>query len=75
MSNIYGVKVGQIWQDWDKRFRSGTPVYKKILKVKGDFAFCEGIKDGLVISKSRISLQRFRPNSTGYKLISPQRKD
>jgi len=69
MNNPYNVKVGQVWQDWDGRFRNQTPVYKKILKVDDNFAYCEGIRNGIVISKTRISLKRFKPNSTGYKLV------
>jgi hypothetical protein len=69
MSNPYEVKVGQVWQDWDTRFRNGAPTYKKVLKIEGGFAYCVSTRNGIVISKSRISLQRFRPNSTGYKLV------
>jgi hypothetical protein len=69
MKNLCDVRVGQIWQDWDVRFRNQTPVYKKIIKIEGEYAYCEGIKGNKIISRSRISLRRFRPNSTGYKLI------
>jgi len=63
------VRVGQIWRDYDSRFRNQTPVLKRILKIENGYAYCEGIRNGLVISKTKIRLDRFRPNSTGYKLL------
>jgi hypothetical protein len=69
MDNPYDVKVGQTWQDWDSRYRSQTPVYKKVLRIADGFAYCESTRNGVVISKSRISLQRFRPSHNGYKLV------
>lgn len=67
--NPYNVKVGQTWQDWDGRFRKDTPVFKKILKIQGRYAYCEGIRRGKMISQTRILLSRFKPSSTGYRLI------
>ena len=74
MNNPYGVRVGQIWQDWDGRFRTVTPVYKKILEIKGKFAYCEGIRNGVVISRTNIALKRFKSNSTGYLLIEEPKR-
>lgn len=68
--NPYNVKVGQIWQDWDIRFRCQNPVYKKIIKIENGFAYCEGIQNHRVISHSKIKLERFKPNATGYFLVS-----
>lgn len=67
--NPYGVKVGQIWLDWDVRFRS-SPCYKKVIKVTETHAYCESYRAGqsTPIRKTRIRLNRFKPNSTGYKL-------
>ena len=71
-NNPYRVKVGQIWLDYDCRYRNYPPVYKEIVKIEEDYAYVEGFKADnphRVISKSRINLKRFKPNSTGYKLI------
>ena len=65
MKNQNGVEVGQIWQDWDKRFRHQTPTYKRVLKVDKKFAYCVGVESG---RETRIRLDRFKPNSTGYRL-------
>lgn len=64
------VKVGQVWQDWDSRFRNGS--YVRLLTVKrveGDYAYCDSY--GRLV---RIKLSRFRPNSTGYKLVEQRRR-
>ena len=70
------IKVGQIWQDWDTRFRNHPPTYKQVVKIQDGFAYVIGFKtieaDGSlsnIISKSRIRLDRFKPTSTGYKLV------
>jgi len=68
-NNPYKVKVGQIWQDYDSRFRKQTPVLKKIISLTETHAFVHGIRNNIVISKSYIRLDRFKPNSTGYKLL------
>jgi hypothetical protein len=73
MSNPYNVKVGQIYQDWDVRFRNKEPIFKRVIKIEGDYAIVEGKKGNSVISKSKIRLNRFRPNSTGYRLIEEQK--
>jgi hypothetical protein len=71
------VKVGQIWQDWDGRFRTQEPVYKRVLKIEGEYAYCQSYKQTsfcgqpyeITTVKVRIKLSRFKMNSTGYRLI------
>lgn len=64
------IEKGQIWRDWDIRFRNQIPVYKRILRVTKTHAYVEGFReDEKIISKSKIRLDRFKPNSTGYKYI------
>ena len=60
INNPYGVKVGQIWESCDKR-DAGRRV--TVEKVSLGFAYVRYVK------LSRIRLTRFRPTSTGYKLI------
>jgi hypothetical protein len=63
------VKVGQIWEDWD--IRSRDALHRRKIKVIA-------IVDGKAIVKSpsgyggstKIKLERFRPTSTGYRLVS-----
>lgn len=62
------VKVGQIWQDWDSRFRSTHSRRIKVVEIVGDRAIVQS-PSGLG-AKTKIKLTRFVPNSTGYKLIS-----
>lgn len=59
------VKVGQVWADYDVRFRKSSPYLKRIVAIDGDYAVCKGAK-----RTTRILLKRFRPNSTGYILVS-----
>lgn len=67
------VKVGQIWQDWDYRFRND--LFPRLIKIKDinidkKYAFCESYRFGhSVISKTIIRIDRFKPTSTGYKLF------
>jgi hypothetical protein len=68
------VKVGQIWKDNDRRWR--TAGFGRLVLVMGlsdevdqAYAICrrcdtEGIP--LTRRETRIRLDRFRPNSTGY---------
>lgn len=60
-NNPYGVKPGQIWADNDPR----TPRTLTITEVDSGFAYAVSSSG----RKSRIRLTRFRPNSTGYRLI------
>lgn len=68
MENKIEVKVGQVWEDWDIRHRD-APGRRRIKVIE--------IKDGKAIvqhpsgqgTKTRIRLDRFKPTSTGYKLV------
>lgn len=60
------VRVGQVWQDNDTRQRNDpTPRRGKVVKIFGGFATVEWNTG----RTTQVSLKRFRPNSTGYKLI------
>jgi hypothetical protein len=71
------VKVGQIWQDWDSRFRTWEPIYKRILKFDNEYAYCQGFKQTsfcgqpyeILTTKVKIKLSRFKDNSTGYRFV------
>ena len=59
------VEVGQVWLDWDSRFRDkGYERKIKVLRIEGEYAYCDSY--GKTV---RIKLKRFKPNSTGYKLF------
>lgn len=64
------VRVGQIWRDWDIRYR--TPSIRarliKIISISGDglYATCENVE---TLTMSKIRIDRFKPTSTGYKLF------
>lgn len=63
------VKVGQVWQDWDKRFRNDPfPRKVRIMRIDevGRRAICQNVDTG---KETRISLDRLKPTTTGYKLI------
>ncbi|WP_030506393.1 DUF6354 family protein [Microbispora rosea] len=64
------VKPGQIWQDCDKR-SSGRKV--RVIAVGETHATVEQVVTGRTTRQprqSRIRLDRFRPTSTGYRLVS-----
>lgn len=60
------VKVNQVWQDWDVRFRNSTPRRIKVVDIIDGIATCVNL-DTHKITKIRVS--RLKPNSTGYKLM------
>jgi hypothetical protein len=65
------VRVGQIWQDWDIRWRDlvwPRPRKLKIIAITDDrkYAQCENIDTGKL---TLIRVDRFKPTSTGYKLV------
>lgn len=60
--NPHGVKVGQVWADNDKRSRGRRVT---VLEVGDEKAL---VTTG--VTKTWIRLTRFRPNSTGYRLVS-----
>lgn len=62
------VKVGQVWMDWDIRFRSNiNPRKFKVLEVGPEKALVHNISSGL---KTKISLRRFKESANGYKLVT-----
>jgi len=62
------LEIGQIWQDWDIRFRnSETPRLIEIINFPNDLMVqVQNIDTG---RKSVISKHRMKPNATGYKLV------
>jgi len=61
------VKVGQIWQDNDPRMQMIKPVRTvEVLEVDDTHATCKNCYSGKI---TRIRLNRFKANSTGYCLI------
>lgn len=60
-NNPYGVKVGQVWQDndWRGDGRRGTVVSVENTHARVDWG----------ANTTRIKLTRFKPTSTGYRLI------
>jgi len=69
------VEVGQVWTDNDRR-RADNPRLIKVVRLPGDgTALVTASKDGGITFRGRwtsVRLDRFRPNSTGYRFI---RKD
>ena len=66
------VKVGQIWEDCDSRaVQAGIHrrlMVVEIIDVNGvKKAVCQHPRGG---QKTKIRLDRFKPSTTGYKLIS-----
>lgn len=60
---IPAVKVGQVWRDCDPRMGNQRIVVERI---EGNYAIC---RNAVIPSmKTRIRLDRFRPNSTGFVL-------
>ena len=58
------VKVGQVWQDCDKRFPNRRI---RVLEIVGEKAVVQSVHG--FTPKTRIRLDRFRPGSTGYRLV------
>jgi len=58
------VRVGQVWEDNDRRQRA-NPRRGKILRVMGGFATVKWDTG----RTTEVALKRFRPNSTGYRLV------
>lgn len=63
-NNPYGVRAGQIWVDQDKR-SDGRQV--TVLSVGDTHAVVQNV------AKTRVKLTRFRPTSTGYRLLKDAR--
>ena len=57
------VKVGQVWQDCDKR-SYGRRV--RVVRVEDPYVYVEAVATG---RKARLMLRRMRPTSTGFRLV------
>lgn len=64
------VRVGQVWQDNDKRYRR-RPRFLQVTFVGAEAATCEAWYDepGYLARTVRVRLDRFKPTSTGYRLV------
>ena len=65
------VKINQIWKDNDKRV---SDRYLKVFKIEDSKAHCyvsnsEDFQETETPKTTKVSIKRFKPNSTGYKLI------
>lgn len=58
------VKAGQVWRDNDQRM---GPREIKVLAIEGDRAIVQRVSG--VGTKTKIRLDRFRPTTTGYRLV------
>ena len=75
--NPYGVEVGQIWADNDSRYQRWEPIYKRVEKIEGEYAYCQSYKQSnfcgqpyeITTAKVKIKLSRFKPTNTGYRFI------
>lgn len=60
--------VGQVWADNDWR-SAGRKLL--IVKIEGDYAICSVVwPHHKTRKRTKVALRRFRPNSTGYRLVS-----
>jgi len=58
------LKIGQIWQDWDIRYRGFSPRLLKVIGFPNDrMVEVENIKTG---KRTYIAKYRMKPSSTGY---------
>lgn len=68
------VREGQVWADNDRRSRGRT---LKVVRVENGRALCVVLTDGPHPIRSAvgrtvaIKLDRFKPTSTGYRLVGP----
>ena len=73
-TNPHNVKVGQVWRSWDRRLRNVSDVDVATYVVVGfgrgnAHAVCEVTQPDGSMRRQTIRLDRFRENSTGYKLL------
>lgn len=62
------VRVGQVWADNDYRSEGRTVM---VMEIVGDSAICSvAFGNNKTRKRTKILLRRFRPNSTGYRLIA-----
>lgn len=64
LNNPYGVRPGQVWVDQDSR-SAGRQI--TVLSVGDTFAVVKNVRT------TRVRLTRFRPTSTGYRLLRDTR--
>lgn len=65
------VRVGQVWQDWDSRLRRHPARLLLVLRVEEGFAL---LRREDTLRETRVRLDRMRPTSTGYRLVSEATK-
>ena len=66
--NPYDVRVGQVWESCDKREKGRCPFI--VDQIEGNKAVVRAWWRGNISGpERRIRLDRFRPVSTGYRLI------
>jgi hypothetical protein len=70
------VKIGQVWQDNDPRLvarygKFGDHIrLLEVTEIEHNYAFARVTIDGVIQPrKTKIRLDRFKPTSTGYRLI------
>ena len=61
------LEIGQIWQDWDIRFRKQTPRFLKIIGFPNDLIV--QVENVLTKRKTLITQHRMKPTANGYKFI------
>ncbi len=65
MSDSIEVQVGQVWADND--WRSSSREHLRVVAIEDTHAVVERLNG---TRRTRIRLDRFKPTSTGYRLIS-----
>lgn len=60
---LIDIQVGQVWEDADPRSRGR---YLVVEAVEEGYVGCQVLKTG---KKTRICRNRFKPSSTGYRLL------
>lgn len=63
--------VGQVWQDWDYRYRDKTPRLYRIARIGGGGYAWMTLESGPPLSRktTRVAVNRLKPTSTGWKLV------
>ena len=60
------VKVGQIWQDCDRRMHGRK---LRVVKIEGTHAYCANAAELSDRIRTKIRLDRFKKGSTGFVLV------
>lgn len=79
MSELPDVRPGQIWADNDKRIPRSNQRYLRVQSVSDPYAVVERViqldtgqwvsDEARTRATTHIRIARFRPNSTGYRLV------